>query len=427
MSSRLAPLELIDDDVFHAGVEADVDTSLCHAISLSAQVEGDPHLAKIPTVDACTAVREPEAKVLARPAFTRADSTQTVLGSVTPGKPQVANVDVIQSTAVDFPPAGILAPMDGTITVGADHSYPPMAQVELAWRRDGRPPSIHREDLWDQLRKSVDTLCFYLPRIRCSRSWRWNSRSQSGPAILSTARSNPLCAHVLRILRSRMAFATQLGLCNAYFATLDKPLLWTGLLHGIYGIGAFVSPLIATAMVTRGIPYHIFYTTNIGINVPVFAAVWFAFRNLHSLPQHSAEITPANEISTSAFRATLKSRAVWSLAIFLMLYVGAEESIGGWIVSYILEVRKGSPEGASWVASCFYLGIALGRIFLPTLNMLIGERLAVILYLLCAIALECLAWFLPYLASTALCPALVGVAISTLYAAAITTGGASPA
>ena len=51
-----------------------------------------------------------------------------------------------------------------------------------------------------------------------------------------------------------MAFSTQLGLCNAYFAILPKPLMWTGILHGIYGLGAFVSPLIATAMISRGVP-----------------------------------------------------------------------------------------------------------------------------------------------------------------------------
>ncbi|KAI0650491.1 MFS general substrate transporter [Trametes meyenii] len=220
-----------------------------------------------------------------------------------------------------------------------------------------------------------------------------------------------------------MAFATQLGLCNAYFAILPKPLMWTGILHGIYGLGSFASPLVATAMVTHGVPYHLFYTTNVGLNIPVFALAWLAFRNLQALPQHPNEKTPAEGASTGALRATLSSRAVWTLAIFLMLYVGAEESLGGWIVSYILEVRKGSPEGASWVASSFYLGIALGRIFLPPLNMLMGERAAVIIYIVFAIGLECVAWFVPILASTAACTALVGVAISTFYTAAITTGG----
>ncbi len=57
------------------------------------------------------------------------------------------------------------------------------------------------------------------------------------------------------------------------------------------------------------------------------------------------------------------------------------------------------------------------------MNIFLGERRAVFVYILLAVALECLAWFLPFLASTAVCTALVGVAISTFYAAAITTGG----
>ncbi|OSX59421.1 hypothetical protein POSPLADRAFT_1150582, partial [Postia placenta MAD-698-R-SB12] len=219
----------------------------------------------------------------------------------------------------------------------------------------------------------------------------------------------------------------QLGLCNAYFAILPKPLHWTGILHGIYGLGAFASPLVATAIASRGIPYHFFYLTNVGMNVPVFVLVWLAFRNLFALPQ-APDASAREESASTALRDTLKSRAVWTLSMFLVFY--SCETIadlilqsGGWIVSYILEVRQGSPEGASWVASSFYLGIAIGRIALPTLNMLMGERLAVFVYLLCAIALELLAWFLPFLASTAVCTAFVGLAISTFYTAAITMGG----
>ena len=69
------------------------------------------------------------------------------------------------------------------------------------------------------------------------------------------------------------------------------------------------------------------------------------------------------------------------------------------------------------------LGVAVGRIALPALNMLMGERLAVFVYLLCAIGLEFMAWFIPVFASTAVCTAFVGLAISTFYTAAITTGG----
>ncbi|EIM87901.1 MFS general substrate transporter [Stereum hirsutum FP-91666 SS1] len=220
-----------------------------------------------------------------------------------------------------------------------------------------------------------------------------------------------------------VAFATQLGLCHAYFALLRRPLMYTGILHGIYGLGAFASPLVATAMVTHGIPYHLFYVTNVGMNVPVFALVWFAFHDLQALPAHPAEPQVSVGGTDHSLRETLTSKTVWILAIFLMLYVGAEETIGGWIVSYVLEVRKGSPEGASWVASAFYLGLAIGRIALPALNTFIGERRAIFFYLAIAIALEAIAWAVPAVASTAAATALVGLAISTFYATVITTGG----
>ncbi|KAI1796140.1 MFS general substrate transporter, partial [Ganoderma leucocontextum] len=223
-----------------------------------------------------------------------------------------------------------------------------------------------------------------------------------------------------------LAFATQLGLCNAYFAILDKPLMWTGILHGIYGLGAFASPLLATAMVIRGVPYHLFYTTNIGMDIPVFALAWMAFRNLHALPQHPNERPVEDGPTTNRFGATLRSRAVWTLAVFHVSIFGYNQSSRIQTFPthhYILEDRTGTPESASWVASCFYLGPALGRIFLPPLNVLLGERLSVIVYLFVAIGVECLAWFLPYLTSTAVCTAFVGVAISTFYAAAITTWG----
>jgi len=159
----------------------------------------------------------------------------------------------------------------------------------------------------------------------------------------------------------------------------------------------------------------------VAMTVPILALMWLAFGKLQDLPQRPGENHRGNE--SNRLGSALKNRSVWTLSVFLMLYVGAEESIGGWIVSYILKVRNGNPEGASWVASAFYLGIALGRFFLPPLNVLIGERRAVFVYLAVAIGLEALAWTIPVFASTAITTALVGLAISTFYAGALTMGG----
>ena len=67
------------------------------------------------------------------------------------------------------------------------------------------------------------------------------------------------------------------------------------------------------------------------MNVPVAAPAWWAFRNLKALPQQTTgetvQAAPSESVAVNPFIATLKSRAVWTLAIFLMLYVGAEESM----------------------------------------------------------------------------------------------------
>lgn len=58
------------------------------------------------------------------------------------------------------------------------------------------------------------------------------------------------------------------------------------------------------------------------MNIPVFILIWLAFRGLQVLPSHPDEPQAANASDRRHLRETLSSKAVWTLAIFLMLYVG---------------------------------------------------------------------------------------------------------
>ena len=60
------------------------------------------------------------------------------------------------------------------------------------------------------------------------------------------------------------------------------------------------------------------------MNVPVLGLVWLAFHDLKSLPRNPADVPESGEnVSNSSIsRAVLKSRAVWTLSIFLLFYVG---------------------------------------------------------------------------------------------------------
>lgn len=55
------------------------------------------------------------------------------------------------------------------------------------------------------------------------------------------------------------------------------------------------------------------------MNVPMLALVWLAFGKLDALPRNSADLAATGG---SVLKTALKSKAVWTLSIFLMLYVG---------------------------------------------------------------------------------------------------------
>jgi fucose permease len=55
--------------------------------------------------------------------------------------------------------------------------------------------------------------------------------------------------------------------------------------------------------------------------------------------------------SKGATREALKQRVTWVSAIFLLIYVGIEVALGGWIVTYLIRVRNGDPFAAGLSAT----------------------------------------------------------------------------
>lgn len=68
--------------------------------------------------------------------------------------------------------------------------------------------------------------------------------------------------------------------------------------------------------------YNLFYTTNVAMNIPILVLIFIAFRQLRALPPHPTEQVISASEQGPTFKDVLKHRAVWSLSIFLMLYVG---------------------------------------------------------------------------------------------------------
>ncbi|KAK4100955.1 MFS general substrate transporter [Parathielavia hyrcaniae] len=206
---------------------------------------------------------------------------------------------------------------------------------------------------------------------------------------------------------------------NAWVGNMHRANELLGFLHGAYGLGATIGPLIATAMVTRGgLPWYTFYYVMIGLDglalfllVPAF---WRATGKVHR-----ATHTAGTGGKRTTTRAVLRSPVVWLVALFLLGYVGAEVSLGGWIVTFMLKVRGAEPFMAGLTATFFWLGLTVGRVVLGFATGRVGEKLAITVYLLLSVALQLLYWLVPDFAAGATFVTLLGFFLGPLFPAAI--------
>ncbi|MCJ1363620.1 hypothetical protein MMC16_002727 [Acarospora aff. strigata] len=206
---------------------------------------------------------------------------------------------------------------------------------------------------------------------------------------------------------------------NAWIGDMASANEILGFLHGFYGLGATLSPLIATTMITKGnLGWWTFYYIMIGGAAIEVAASVTAF-----WPETGAKFRAANPRMSGKkggrTKEALSNRVTWILAIFLLAYVGVEVALGGWIVTFMIQVRRSTPFASGMSATGFWLGITLGRVMLGFVTPRLGEKLAIMIYLGCTVALELLFWLLPHFVVSAVAVAFLGFFLGPLFPAAV--------
>ena len=116
-----------------------------------------------------------------------------------------------------------------------------------------------------------------------------------------------------------------------------------------------VGPIIATAMVSHGLLWSRFYFITLGLRLFCIASAGWAFwsyeeeaptRLLAALERTASrrEVIEAGEPSkTQLMKQALKSRVTLVGALFIFAYQGAEVSISGWAISFLISYRNGDP------------------------------------------------------------------------------------
>lgn len=195
-------------------------------------------------------------------------------------------------------------------------------------------------------------------------------------------------------------------------------------MHGCYGIGGTVAPFMATAMVSSGIRWSYFYCIPLVLSAVSTAAFLTTFKGYESetlsnqnnmaLSQTVSRQTTRDE-KKDVLKRALKNRTTLLGALLIFAYQGAEVSISGWVVSFLIDYRNGDPSQVGFVTAGFWGGITLGRFLLVAPAHKVGDRVSVFTLTIGTAAFQFLLWFLPNVIGNAVAVALIGLLLGPIY------------
>ena len=168
---------------------------------------------------------------------------------------------------------------------------------------------------------------------------------------------------------------------NAWIGAMANANELLGFLHGFYGLGATIAPLVATSMITKvNLPWYYWYYVMIGAATLELITSFWAFWGASAAEYRERNARTSDAGGSRLKEATLKmpaARVTWCCALFLIGYVGIEVALGGWIVAFMINVRRAAPFASGMTATGFWMGLTVGRLILGFVTPKIGEKLAI--------------------------------------------------
>ena len=236
----------------------------------------------------------------------------------------------------------------------------------------------------------------------------------------------PFPVVVLSFFFSGLGMAFNLALNNVFCANLSNPTATLGFFHGSYGIGGTAGPLIATALVSRSTHsvWSTFYFVPLSVTALNGLIAYITFRTYErdNPPPNPLQPTPSHPqgrtspISKSRLlKAALGNKTTILGAFFIFAYQGAEVSISGWVISFLISYRHSAASRVGYVTAGFWGGITIGRFVLSHPAHRIGEKRSVAALTLGAAAFQILVWRIPNVVGDAVAVSIVGLLLGPIY------------
>ncbi|KAI9475449.1 MAG: major facilitator superfamily domain-containing protein [Benjaminiella poitrasii] len=190
---------------------------------------------------------------------------------------------------------------------------------------------------------------------------------------------------------------------NVYVANIPLATLMLNILHAVYGVGAMISPLVASFLLKYNISWkgmYVFLTAVAILNI-IFITLgfWDADFNEVQGGGQEEEVTVHDDASSHSSNSNssnsvkyhmkdhkeLTKKAIFNRvtligAVYILVYVGVEVTLGGWGYSFLKEGRGGDKIAMAQVVSGYWAGLAAGRVILGYLSGRFGEKLMITLF-----------------------------------------------
>ncbi|KID64751.1 Major facilitator superfamily domain, general substrate transporter, partial [Metarhizium brunneum ARSEF 3297] len=176
---------------------------------------------------------------------------------------------------------------------------------------------------------------------------------------------------------------------------------WLAAIHAAYMAGCLAGPFAATAVAAAS-RWHLFYA------FPLAGGPGPG-------PGHAA-------VEKRRGGATAATPSVWFLCAFFFFYLGSVLTAGGWVVEYLVDVRRGSLSQVGYVPAGFSGGALLGRLLLAEPTHRFGERGMVFVYCLLSTALQLVFWLVPNIIAASIAVSFIGFFTGPLFATGISLG-----
>jgi len=156
---------------------------------------------------------------------------------------------------------------------------------------------------------------------------------------------------------------------NAHLAKFPNKTALLNYLHAFYGVGALLSPFMASQLLAAKFSWNVIYLVLGAITLSLLISIRGIFTKVDS----GQGATEPNTV-TSSQESPLKYRFVWLFAFFLLFYAGTEISLGHWSYSFLTEYRHENTELAGWLVSGYWLGLTVGRVAIAPLAHKLGSK-----------------------------------------------------